>query len=145
MVKVHRLKLGEKTYSAVFNLNVLDRLGEMAGPAEDGTPLDANAIMEIWSTRYGMLKGLLEVLREGEKMEGRELDIDEEWLKAHLTPAEGMWLQRKLSLILIEGMKMEQALDADEEVDEVLEEIKKKVVTGGSRPESSEDGDSSQD
>ena len=33
MVKVHRLKLGGKTYSAVFNLNVLDRLGEMAGPA----------------------------------------------------------------------------------------------------------------
>lgn len=145
MVKVHRLKLGEKTYSAVFNLNVLDRLGEMAGPAEDGTPLDANAIMEIWSTRYGMIKGLLEVLREGERMEGRELDIDEDWLKAHLTPAEGMWLQRKLSLILIEGMRMEQALDADEEVDEVLEEIKKKVVTGDSRPESSEDGDSSQD
>lgn len=145
MVKVHRLKLGEKTYSAVFNLNVLDRLGEMAGPAEDGTPLDAHAILEIWSTRYGMIRALTVLIDEGEKMEGRKSDVDEDWLKANLTPAEGMWLQRKLAAILVEGMRMETDLDADEEVDEVLEEIKKKVTRGDSPSEPSEPGDSSPD
>lgn len=145
MVKVHKFKIGEKKYCAVFNLNVLDKLGEMAGPAEDGTPLDAHAILEIWSTRYGMIRALLVLLREGEAMEGRELDIDEDWLKSHLTPAEGMWLQRKLSAMLVEGMRMEETMDADEEVDMVLEELKKKVVTGASPSEPSEDGDSSPD
>lgn len=145
MIKVHHFKIGEKKYSAVFNLNVLDKLGEMAGPAEDGTPLDAHAILEIWSTRYGMIKALMTLITEGERLEGREVDIDADWLQAHLTPAEGMWLQHKLAAILVEGMRMESSMDADEEVDEVLEEIKKKVTTAASPPASAEPGDSSQD
>ena len=92
-----------------------------------------------------MIRALTVLIDEGEKMEGRKSDVDEDWLKANLTPAEGMWLQRKLAAILVEGMRMETDLDADEEVDEVLEEIKKKVTRGDSPSEPSEPGDSSPD
>lgn len=128
MVKVHHFKLGDKRYSAVMNLNVLDKLAEMAGPAEDGTPLDVNALMAVWSSPYGLMKAFIVMLKEGERMEGRELDIDEDWLRANLAPAENRWLQLKVTAIMVDAMHMETTIGDDEEVDEVLEDLKKKVT-----------------
>ena len=141
MLRTHHFKIAGRTFSAVFNLNVLDRLADMAGPMEDGTPLDAQALMQVWSTRYGLLKALLVLIREGERLEGRELEIDEDWLRERLSPAEMMWIQRKMAAVMIEAMRMETAADEDEEVDAVLEEIKKKVVTGDSLQDSSDPGE----
>lgn len=140
-MKIHKLHLGGRDYDAVFNLNALEKLGEMAGPLEDGTPLDAHTIMKIWSTPYGLMKALLVLMAEGERLAGRELDIDEDWMKANLSPAEGIWLQRKIAAIMVEGMRMETSLGDDEEVDEVLEAIKKKVTKEDSPQDSSEPGE----
>lgn len=133
MIKAYHFKLGDRTYDAVVNLNVIEELGRMAGPNEDGTPLDVHTILRIWSTEYGLMKALPVLLREGERLAGRECDIDEKWLMENLTPGEGRWVQIKLSGILVEAMKMETAMDEDQEVDEVLEAIKKKVTTESSQ------------
>ena len=141
MVKIHHFKFQGKRYAAAYNMNALDRLAEMAGEAADGESLDVHTLMKICSTRYGMIKALAVLIQEGERIEGRESDIDEAWLRENLSPAEGMWLQHKLAAIFVEGMRMETSLDADEEVDEVLEEIKKKVIEGSSPTEPSEPGE----
>lgn len=140
MIRVHKFKIGEKTYSAVYNLNVLEKLGSMAGPLEDGRPLDANMIMKVWSTQYGLMKAMLVMMAEGERLEGRELDLTEETLKERIGPAEMYWFQHKIAAIMVEAMQMETAMDDDEEVDEVMESIKKKVMKEDSLPDSSEPG-----
>lgn len=146
-MKLHKFKLGGHVYSACFNWNVLEKLADLAGPRENGEPLDAQELISLFNTQMGLLKGFVLMLREGEAMEGRALpeEINEAWLKSNLSPGEHLWLQRKVAAMYVEGMDMETEIDADEEVDEVLEELKKKLIPGESPSGSSEPGDSSQD
>ena len=144
-MKMHHIKIGGKTLSAAFNLNALEKLAEMAGPDEDGKPLDAQSLMKLWTSQYGIIRCLVVLIREGERLEGRETDIDEQWIKDNASPGEGIWMQRKVCAILVEGMSTETMDDDEEEVDEVLEEIKKKVMKGGSPSGSSEPGAASPD
>ena len=128
-MKLHKIKIDGKVYTAAFNLNSLEKLAEMAGPFEDGRPLDANDLMQLWTTQQGIIRCALVLIREGERMEGRECDLDEDYIRAHMSPAEHMWLQRKVAAIMVDGMRMETLADDEEEVDEVLEELKKKLTT----------------
>ena len=141
-MKIHKFKFGDKVYHAAFNLNALEKMAEIAGPDEKGNGLDVNQLLQLFSSQRGLLKGLLILLREGEALGGPAVDIDEAWLSANLSPAEHMWIQHKLAAIYVEGMRMETAMDEDEEVDEVLEQLKKKLLKGDAPSDSSKPGDS---
>ena len=78
-------------------------------------------------------KGLLDVLfllaEQGAIIEGRKLEEDRAWFGAH-APASQKWIisaHEAIVSTLVDGMSMEtDDADPDEEVDVVLEELKKK-------------------
>ena len=69
---------------------------------------------------------------QGEALEGRELDVDEKWIAQRLRVADLPRVQNALLAAITEGMRMEtDTQDDDEEIDVVLEELKKKEQPGG--------------
>jgi hypothetical protein len=106
-----------------------------------------NDIDKIVSTPKGMLDTLYILADTGERLSGRELDVDREWFALH-TPA-NMRKIVSIQIIIIktltDGMSMEAEDDDDKEVDVVLQEIQKKSEKTSSPGEKSQPGDSSQD
>lgn len=136
-MKIYHFTIGGQRFSACLNLDASNELAAMAGdgePGENGEPksLDIKTIFGIAGTAAGLTHTLAILIRAGETLEGRECSVDAKWISARLSPGETPYLQRKVLAILVEAMRVESMEDEDEEVDEVLEEIKKKWTAGSS-------------
>lgn len=120
------IKAGGRELALVFNIDSMDELEERLGVPIDLTNL-RETIVDKLTDRHTLLTVIYTLARQGEFMAGCEPDFDETWLKRHIKPGRQMPLHASVVQALAEGLMMETAEgDDDEDVDVVLEEIKKK-------------------
>lgn len=125
-MKTVELKVGGRKLRLAFTLGALC---EMQDTLSD---FDMARLSEYVKTPKTMLDVMAILAKHGEALEGRTLDVDREWLGLHLSPAPNRVAAVQIALLnaLAEGMRMETEDDAETEVDEVLESIKKKETAG---------------
>lgn len=124
-MKEHSIKLAKKEFPLVFVLGTMQRLEETV-PGFDLTQID-----ELLRSSKGLLDVLYCMAAEAAVVNGQELKETRAWFGAH-APASKTWIvkaHQEIVATLIDGMSMEtDDEDEGEEVDVVLEEIKKKDV-----------------
>lgn len=116
------IKIGGRTFELAFTL---DAMAEM----ERSIPgFDLSKISEYPRTAQGLGDVLLALMRQGEYLQGRALDVDRAWLGAHIKPAAASVTRLQVAVLdaLTEGLTMETEQQENEEQDLVLLEIKKK-------------------
>ena len=121
------ITIGGRKFALAFTLAALDGFEEVFGKA-----LDKDTLAAKMGDRHALVS-LIRILGEqGEALEGRELDVDEHWIAQRLRVADLPRVQNALLAAITEGMRMEtDTADEDEEVDVVLEELKKKEQPAG--------------
>jgi len=143
VVKTHKIKIGGREFTLAFTLRAMLKMQQRI----EG--FDFNQIDKLVQTPDGMLQALYILAENGEKLEGRTIDVDEDWFALRI-PAnlrKFVTIQLAITETLTDGMSME-AEDDDErsrEVDVVLQEIQKKRERTSLHGEKSPRGDSSQD
>lgn len=126
-MKLTHVKIGGRSFALAFNLNAMADL-------EDAVPnFEITRLTEYVKKPRGLIEILTIMARQGEMLEGRVLDVEGSWFGAHIRPgpANLMALQSAIMEAMIEGMKMETEDGEEEQVDVVLEEIKKKEKKDG--------------
>lgn len=122
-MKEHRIKMAKREFPLVFSLGTLQLLEETI----EG--FDLAQVDELLRSTKGLLDVLYCLAAEGAIAEGHELKESRAWFGAHAPAARG-WIvgaHETVVATLIDGMSMEtDDEDENEEVDVVLEEIKKK-------------------
>lgn len=122
-MKEYKVKLAKKEFPLVFTLGTMQKLEETI-PDFDLTKID-----ETLRTTKGLLDVLYCMAAEGAIANGDEMKESRAWFGAH-APASTKWIvstHETIVAALVDGMSMEtDDEEADEEVDVVLEEIKKK-------------------
>ena len=125
-MKATPLKIGKRTFALAYTAEALARFEETV----DG--FDQARIAEQTKTMSTLLDAVTILAREGEYLEGRELDVDRRWFGAHISPSPLSMAKVQMAVLgaFAEGIRMEAEADEDEgEVDVVLEELKKKENT----------------
>ena len=124
-MKNHVIKIAKKEFPLVFSLGTLQRMEETI----DG--FDLSQIDETLRTTRGLLDVMYCLAAEGAAANGQELQETRAWFGAH-APAYRNWIVNAHETVvaaLIDGMSMEtDDEDENEEVDVVLEDLKKKDV-----------------
>lgn len=122
-MKEHIVKLAKKEFPLVFTLGTMQRLEETV-PDFDITKID-----ELLRSTKGLLDVLYCMAAEGAVARDQELKETRAWFGAH-APASKTWIvnvHQEIVAALIDGMSMEtDDEDGSDEVDVVLEELKKK-------------------
>lgn len=118
------IKIGGKKIQLVYTLDTMDRVQAMNG----GDALDVRGLVEKMRDRTFLVRLLVEMAKDANVQVP-----DEKWLKGHIYPGQLPTLQIAIMETITEAMNMEtlDGDDDDEEVDEILEELKKKETTGG--------------
>lgn len=127
-MKTTPLKIGKRTFALAFNLNAME---EMQNTIKD---FDMSKLSDYVRTPGGMKDMITILARQGEYLEGRTLDVDREWIGAHIPPSQAKITEIHVALLncLSDGLAMETEDEENEgEVDVVLEEIKKKEERDG--------------
>lgn len=123
-VKTHKIKIGGREFTLAFTLMAMIRMQERI----EG--FDFNAINELIGKPDGMLKMLYILAENGEALEGRKLDVDEQWFALHIPANMRKFVSIQLAIMetITDGMMMETEEEDEHsrEVDAVLEEIRKK-------------------
>jgi len=124
IIKTQSVKIGGRTFSLAFTLKtLLDMQEHIEG-------FDYNRIEEIVRQPRGMVDVLYSLIKTGEALEGRELDIDKEWLALYIPPTvkKILYLQILIRDTMQDSMHMETEEDDERsrEVDLVLQELQKK-------------------
>jgi hypothetical protein len=127
-MKTRPIKINKRNFALLFNFAALSRM------EEEIEGFDLTKIVEfVKGTKY--LPRIIEILaREGEKEEGRVLDVDAEWFASHMSPNYKaiMTYQITVNNTMADGLLMETEDGEEAETDVVLDEIKKKEATGAS-------------
>lgn len=125
------IKAGGRKLALDFNMAAMDELEGVLGEAIDITNLQDAVVSKLRDRKT--LMGVFYVLaREGEIKAGRKPDFDREALARSIRPAQQLQIQFAVIRAMTEGMTMEtDDGDGDDEVDVVLEEIKKKQGLDG--------------
>ena len=116
------IKISGKTLHLAYTLDTMDRVQALNG----GDPLDVRGLVEKMRDRHFLIKIIIELAR------GANVQVpDEKWLKSHIYPGQLPKLNIAVMETITEAMTMETLDDGDddEEVDEILEELKKKEAT----------------
>lgn len=137
-MKINHIRVGGQTFAVCLNLNALEEIAALAG---DGTmdehgnlrTLDVSSVLGYASSVTGMANTMAVLIREGERLEGRTTEVDADWIKSRVSVGELPWMQKKIMAIILLATRMETEGGDDEEIDEVLEEIKKKETEAASR------------
>lgn len=118
------IKIGGKKIQLVYTLDTMDRVQAMNG----GDALDVRGLVEKMRDRTFLVRLLVEMAKDANVQVP-----DEKWLKGHIYPGQLPKLQIAIMETITEAMNMEtlDGDDDDEEVDEILEELKKKETAGG--------------
>lgn len=125
-MKTTPLKIGKRTFALAYTAEALAQFEEQV----EG--FDAAQIAEQTKSMSTLLDAVTILAREGEYLEGRELDVDRRWFGAHISPSPLSMAKVQMAVLgaFAEGIRMEAEADEDEgEVDVVLEELKKKENT----------------
>ena len=127
-MKTTELKIGKRKFALAFDLNALE---DLQNTIKD---FDLSKLSEYVRSPGGLLDLIVILAKEGEALEGRELDVDRRWFGAHISPSPAKIADIHVTIFdcLQAGLRMEtEDDDPDAEVDVVLEEIKKKEEKDG--------------
>lgn len=118
------VKIAKRTFPLAFTLGAME---ELQNKIEN---FNLAKLQEYVKSPSGLMDILLALMRQGELLEGRILDVDRAWLASHLSPAPIRMAPIQVAILnaLSDGLTMEAEED-EGEVDVVLEEIKKKETT----------------
>ena len=123
-------KAGGRELALAFTLSAMDEIERKTGEKIDLQNVKETVVEGLRDRRKLIM--MLEIMaREGEAIEGRTFDGGEAWLTQHVRP--GMLPKAQIAILeaVTEGMSMESTEgEENEEVDLVLEELKKKQEPG---------------
>ena len=123
-MKTTHIKIGQRLFALAFTAGALAELEDRI----EG--FDMVKISETARNTDTLLDVLTALAREGEYLEGRELDVDRRWFGAHISPAPVHMAKLQVAVLnaFSAGFAMEAEMGDDDngEVDVVLEELKKK-------------------
>lgn len=125
-MELKKIKIGKREFSLAFTLGAMEEL-ESALPE-----FRLDKLEQYVKSASGIQDIILALARQGELLSGRVLDIDRAWLGAHLSPSPKKMAPIQVAVMeaLADGLTMEAEQDEDQEVDVVLDEIKKNDQTG---------------
>ena len=121
-MKKHSITIGGREFPLAFTLHTMIRMErEIEG-------FDFANIMELVRKPAGMLDMLYCLAETGAALDGGQLDVDREWMSLRIPVSLKKMSEMQVEIMetLSDGMSMETDTEDDEEVDVVLEEIKKK-------------------
>lgn len=127
-MKQHAIRIGKKDFPLVFTLGTMELLEERI------KDFDISNFQEIMRTTKGLLDILYCLAQEGAIYNGTELKEDRKWFGAHcpVSKEKLIELHTVIAETLVAGMEMEtDEEDPDQEVDVVLQELKKKDGKAG--------------
>lgn len=141
IVKTQTVKIAGREFTLAFTLR------SMIALQKDADVFDFDEINRLITRPDGLLEVLYLLADDGEKLNGRKLDVDKDWFALHIPANMRKFISLQIAVMktLANGMTME-ALEANEdaEVDVVLQEIQKKSEKTSSPGEKSQPGDLSQ-
>lgn len=118
-------KVDGHEYALKFTMRVLCELGDAIGEEIDLETLSDKLFVWLKNPQKLMKMAVL-MARAGEAAEGRKFAHDYDWLVDNIPPSQFAELVQSIALAVRDGMTMETGKPGeDEEVDVVLEEIKK--------------------
>ena len=118
------LKVGGRELALAFTLDAMAEMQEAFGQKAIMTE---KGLSEVLNSAKDTLKLTAILANQGEELRGKPADITAKWLGQHMKPARTAALQKTIMDAIMAGMNMETAEDDPaEEVDVVLEEMKKK-------------------
>ena len=123
-------KAGGRELALAFTLGAMDEIERRTGDKIDLQNVK-DTVVESVKDRKKLVTVLAVLAAEGEAIEGRVYDGGEAWLNRHMRP--GLLPKAQIAVLeaVTEGMSMESAEgDENEEIDLVLEELKKKQEPG---------------
>ena len=123
-------KAGGRELALAFTLGAMDEIERRTGDKIDLQNVK-DTVVESVKDRKKLVTVLAVLAAEGEAIEGRLYDGGEAWLNRHMRP--GLLPKAQIAVLeaVTEGMSMESAEgDENEEIDLVLEELKKKQEPG---------------
>lgn len=119
-------KTGGRELALAFTISAMDAMEDMTGRPVDLENVK-ETIVDACKDRRTLVKMIEILAREGAAVQGNALDIDAAWIKKHMRPGDLPRAQIAVLEAVSDGMRMESAEgDENEEVDVVLEQIKKK-------------------
>ena len=123
-----RVRVGEREIPLALTLNAMEALERRFG-----APLDLMGVINGLKGVSTLLDVVAVLTDEGQDIEGTPDPVDRRWIARHADAAGQVDLANAVVAAVNESMRMETEADADpdEEVDVVLEELKKKEPTGG--------------
>ena len=124
-----RLKVGKRELALLFTMDAIEQL-EKRLERPIGLSEIKEALIDKLDDRKTLIAVVNELARQGEYEMGFTPDFDESWLMRHLKPGQTTRLQVAVIGAIAEGLNAETTSGDDEEVDVVLEEIKKKREKG---------------
>lgn len=125
-MKSNKIRVGGRELALLFTVDAMDELEEILGVGIDLTNIHDTVIKRI-QDRHDLVHVLYVLARQGEYAQGREPDFDETWLKRNIRPSRQIAIHVAVINAITAGLTMETGEGGeDEEVDVVLEEIKKK-------------------
>lgn len=118
------VKIAKRTFPLAFTLGAMEELEQKI------ENFNLSKLQDYVKSPSGLIDILLALMRQGELLEGRILDVDRTWLASHLSPSPIRMAPIQIAIMnaLSDGLSMEAEQD-EGEVDVVLEEIKKKETT----------------
>lgn len=116
------VKIAKRTFSLAFTLGAMEELEQKI------KHFNLSKLQDYVKSPSGLLDMMLALMRQGELLEGRILDVDRAWLGSHLPPSPVRMAPIQIAVMnaLSDGLTMEAEDEEEGEVDVVLEEIKKK-------------------
>ena len=122
-METRKIKIARRSFALAFTLGAMEELQKVI------EHFNLNDMQTYVKSPSGMLDILLALMRQGELLEGRVLDVDRTWLASHISPAPARVAAIQVAILetLSDGLTMETEEENDVEgIDVTLEEIKKK-------------------
>lgn len=123
MAKTYKVKIAGREFPLAFTMRTLIRL------QQKDPDFDISNVGKSLSKLETMIMIMTYMMEDAAKLEGKTLDVDEEWITLHVPVTARQILKFQLAIIhtVTECMKMEsEDTEEDREVDLVLQEIQKK-------------------
>lgn len=124
---MQKIKIGGRDLALAFTISAMDAMELVTG-----TPVDLEnikeTVVESCKDRRKLLDLVAILAHEGAALDETAAEADAAWLAKHLRPGHLPRVQIAVLNAVADGMRMESAEgEDDEEVDVVLEELKKKA------------------
>lgn len=124
---MQKLKISGRELALAFTISAMDKM-----EAVTGSPVDLDnikeTVVEACRDRRKLLALVAILAQEGAALDETAESVGIEWLAQHMRPGHLPKVQIAVLGAVADGMRMESAEgDEDEEVDLVLEELKKKA------------------